>query len=109
MVTDYFYTVCQRLDKQGWKELKCSKFAFKFQKKSWLCKVNWKTLLQKYITNTIPTDYTFARPRRSSRALGIYLPSVVKENVEIYVSIDTSGSISQDDLTDFLSEMLAVA
>ncbi len=71
-------------------------------------RVNWKRLLKRYITREIFTDYTWSRPHKRSRALGTYFPDVQKENVKIAVSVDTSGSISQQDLTQFLSEMVAI-
>jgi predicted metal-dependent peptidase len=37
------------------------------------------------------------------------MPSVLKEHCAIEVIIDTSGSIAQDELTEFLSEVVAIA
>jgi predicted metal-dependent peptidase len=39
---------------------------------------------------------------------GIFIPSVFREDIEICVGIDTSGSISMEDLRDALSEILGV-
>lgn len=71
-------------------------------------KVNWKTLLRKYITNEIMSDYSWSRPNKRSRVLGTYLPSAVKENVELVVAVDTSGSIGQEELTQFVSEIVHI-
>lgn len=71
-------------------------------------KVNWKTILRKYITSEIVSDYTWARPSKRSIALGEYLPRSLKENVEIAVAVDTSGSIGQEELTQFVSEIVHI-
>lgn len=71
--------------------------------------VNWRQLLYKYITSQIPFDYTYSRQSKKSRALGIYMPSVLKETIEIVAHVDTSGSISQKELSEFLSEIVGIA
>jgi len=72
-------------------------------------KVSWKHILYKYITNEIMTDFSYNRPSRRSRATGIFMPSIKKENIEIVIAIDTSGSIGQEELSDFLSEIVGIA
>ena len=37
-------------------------------------------------------------------ANGLIMPSIVKNNIDVIVAIDTSGSVSQEELTDFLTE-----
>ena len=71
-------------------------------------KVNWRHLLNKKIVSVLPFDFTWRRPSKKSYGCGYYLPSVVKENVEIIASVDVSGSISQEDLTEFLSEIVHI-
>lgn len=70
-------------------------------------KFNWKQLIRKFITNTLPFDYSFSRPNR--KIPGMILPGVVKETVDIVVHVDTSGSISQEELTEFMSEITGIA
>jgi len=72
-------------------------------------RINWKALLYRYITQEIPYDSTYARPSKKSESVGVYLPYQVKENIEIVIGIDSSGSITQEELTDFMSEMVAIA
>lgn len=71
--------------------------------------VNWRTLLYRYITKTIPHDFTYNYPSKKSQATGIYMPSIVKEEVDVAVSIDTSGSIGQEELNEFLSEIVGIS
>ena len=70
-------------------------------------KFNWKQLLRKFITNTLPFDYSFSRPNR--KIPGYILPGVMKETVDIVVHIDTSGSISNKELNEFMSEIIGIA
>ena len=72
-------------------------------------KVNWKQLLYKYITRELPFDYTYSKPSKKSISTGIYMPSILRENINVVVSIDTSGSIGQNELTEFLDEIINVA
>lgn len=69
-------------------------------------KFNWKHLLRKFITNTLPFDYSFSRPNR--KIPGIILPGVVKETVDIVVHVDTSWSISPKELSEFMSEIIGI-
>ncbi|MGC9309976.1 MAG: DUF2201 family putative metallopeptidase, partial [Candidatus Nanoarchaeia archaeon] len=72
-------------------------------------KVSWKEKLYKYITNEIMSDYTYNRPSKRSIATGFYMPSILKENIEIAVAIDTSGSISTKELSEFLGEVVNIS
>jgi len=72
-------------------------------------KINWRGLLYRYITQEIPYDLSYSRPHKKSISVGIYMPYVVKENIDIVVAVDTSGSISQKELTEFLSEILTIS
>jgi len=72
-------------------------------------RVNWKQLLYKYLTRTLPYDYTYARPSKKSISSGFYMPSILRESIEVVVSVDTSGSISRDELGEFLGEIINIA
>ena len=72
-------------------------------------KVSWKEKLYKYITNQIPHDYTWSRPSRRSRSTGIYMPSTLKENLNITVAVDVSGSIGDKEYQEFISEMVGIS
>jgi predicted metal-dependent peptidase len=72
-------------------------------------KVSWRALLRKYVTHMLPSDYTWTRPAKKSVACGFYLPSVKKEEIEVTVAIDTSGSIDQELLKEFLSEIIGIS
>ena len=71
-------------------------------------KMNWKELLQKYIMAVLPQDWTYTKPSKRSAASGFYMPSIVKETVDIIVGVDSSGSISDHEYNQFLSEIFAM-
>lgn len=68
-------------------------------------KINWKALLNRYITQQIPFDYSYARFHKKSISSGVYMPGIIKDRIQISVMIDLSGSIGKGELTDFLSEI----
>jgi len=72
-------------------------------------KVNWKALLYKYLTRTIPHDYSYSRPSKRSFSTGVYMPIMRKETIDIVVSLDTSGSIQREELTEFMTEINGIA
>lgn len=71
--------------------------------------INWKALLYRCIVNQIPYDYTWQKCGKKSIACGEYLPDIIKEKVEVCVVVDLSGSIGQEELDDFLSEIIGMA
>jgi len=71
-------------------------------------KINWRTVLRRYFSQLIPYDYTYSKPHKKSEAVGVYIPAIKKEGMELAVAIDTSGSISEEDLRDFVSEMAGI-
>lgn len=72
-------------------------------------KVNWRALLRKTIASFIPYDFTYRRPNKKYISQDIYMPTTYGETIRVLCSIDTSGSISQKDLTDYLSEMIGIS
>jgi predicted metal-dependent peptidase len=72
-------------------------------------KVAWRSILQKYIQRAIPYDYTYANPSKKSMATGYYMPSTIKEYVDVVIAVDTSGSIGEIELKEFLSEIIGIA
>lgn len=73
-------------------------------------KVRWKQLLLQYIKPYInPVDWSYQKPHKKSKVVGVYMPNVRKERIDIEVVVDTSGSISSRELSEFLSEIVAIA
>jgi predicted metal-dependent peptidase len=72
-------------------------------------KMNWKELLRQDIQSSIKTDYSFYRPSKKGRSEGFVLPGMIKENaLDICIAIDTSGSIRDEDVTIFFSEIKGI-
>ena len=64
--------------------------------------LNWRSYLWRYLVKT-PTDYTEFDRRFIGR--GLYLETLQGESVRVYVAVDTSGSIDNQQLKAFLSEV----
>jgi predicted metal-dependent peptidase len=72
-------------------------------------KVDWRAILQRFVSETSKNDYSWARPNKRFMAQGFMLPTLHSENMgEIVVAIDTSGSIGQAMLNAFGSEIKAI-
>lgn len=69
-------------------------------------KVDWRQYLANQVASQIKDDYTFSRPSRKCQGTSYILPSLNNgEHVEVHLAIDTSGSINQEMLREFLSEV----
>lgn len=72
--------------------------------------LSWKEILRQDIQSIInKTDYSFYNPAKKGRQQGIVLPGMLKQNsLDICIAIDTSGSISDNDLQVFLGEISGI-
>ena len=67
--------------------------------------VDWRSALWKFVGKT-PAD--FHDLDRRFVYLGLYLEGLLTESLEAYVCIDTSGSVSEDLLHQFLAELKGI-
>jgi predicted metal-dependent peptidase len=68
-------------------------------------KMNWRELLRMQLESTIKSDYTWMRTSRKGWDMDAVMPGMKSEPmIDIAVMIDTSGSIDESMLRDFLSE-----
>ena len=68
--------------------------------------IDWRALLLQQIQSTIKYDYSWSRPSRRGWHMDAVMPGMKPgETVDICVAIDTSGSISDNVLKIFLSEI----
>lgn len=69
--------------------------------------VDWKEQLLQFLTEFVPNDYSWARPNRRFIAEGMYLPGITGTGAmrELGVIIDTSGSISTEELKQYFGEI----
>lgn len=70
-------------------------------------KLNWKAILRKYVTATVcKSDYSWKKPKQRGQT---FIPRLRSQQVgQIDIAIDTSGSISDHEFNQFLSEVYGV-
>lgn len=72
-------------------------------------KMNWRELLRNQIQSILKNDFTWQRPNRKAMSSGIYLPGISNdETIDVAVALDMSGSISDEQARDFLSEVKGI-
>ena len=74
-------------------------------------KVDWKEQLREFVSTVCvgKGNSTWAKPNRRWLQQDMYLPSQVSESIgSICVGIDTSGSISGEDITKALTELVTI-
>jgi len=66
----------------------------------------WRMILARYLNATARDDYSYSRP---SRREGDYImPSLKSHELDVVVVIDTSGSVSDKEMKEFVSEVNAL-
>ncbi len=72
--------------------------------------LDWRSLLRRYMTDAVKSDYSWSVPNRRFIDSGLYLPSIRSEGIDaIAVIIDTSGSLPTETLAAFWAELREVA
>ena len=72
-------------------------------------KVDWKMALARFLRANNKSDFTWIKPNRRSISRGLYLPSLHTPCLEeIAVAVDTSGSVSEDELLQFTGEITSI-
>ncbi len=74
-------------------------------------KVDWREQLREFVNATCKNKDKTSWKRPSRRFIGqdIYMPSMIGETVgKLVVGIDTSGSIGNEELNEFLSEVVGI-
>jgi len=71
--------------------------------------VDWRELLQQQIASTVKNDFTWMRPSRKSWHIDAIMPGMKPgEQIDIAIGIDTSGSISEQDISAFMAEIQGI-
>lgn len=71
--------------------------------------IDWRTLLEQQIQSTIKSDFTWMKPSRRGWHLDAVMPGMLPgTQIDICVAIDTSGSISERDIKDFMTEIKGI-
>ena len=72
-------------------------------------KLPWREILARFITENARNDYTWKQPNKRYLYSGLYLPGLnVPTLGTIAVIIDTSGSVSQRELSKFATELHSI-
>ncbi len=67
------------------------------------------TETENFVAEDVITHNSYQKPSKRSISCGYYMPSVIKEGIEVIVAVDTSGSIGEKELVDFVSEIIGLA
>lgn len=71
--------------------------------------IDWRTLLAMQIQSILRSNYTWQKPSRKGMDAGLYLPSMDRDQtIDVSIAIDTSGSITDQMLREFLSEVYSI-
>ena len=74
-------------------------------------KVNWREQLREFVNATCRNKdkSTWKRPHKRFLGQDIYMPSMIGEAIgKVVIGIDTSGSIGDKELNEFLTEVVAI-
>jgi len=72
-------------------------------------KMDWRQLLRMNIQSILKSNFSFARPNRKSQQCGAVLPGLLnEETIDVCVGIDMSGSITDKQAKDMISEVKGI-
>jgi predicted metal-dependent peptidase len=71
-------------------------------------KLPWREMLRNFLLVVVKSNYRLIPPNRRHLWRGLYLPSLYGEELELGFAIDTSGSMSTEDIKEGLSEVRGV-
>jgi len=72
-------------------------------------KMDWRQILRMNIQSIIKSNFSFTRPNRKSQHSGAILPGMLnEETIDIVVSFDMSGSITNDMGKEMISEVKGI-
>lgn len=68
-------------------------------------KIDWRDELKAAIDKFHKDDYTLLPPNKKFLHMGLYLPSCISNRFQIVIAVDSSGSVDENLLNEFLSEI----
>lgn len=72
-------------------------------------KMDWRTLINVKVPSLLKNDYSFQRFNKKYMQQGIVVPGLdQQEAIEVAIGVDTSGSISQQQLEEIISEVAGI-
>lgn len=71
--------------------------------------MDWREIIRAQVESSLRSNFTFLRPNRKGWHMGAVLPGMDRDMmIDVALAIDTSGSISQQMLTEFVSEIAGI-
>ena len=70
-----------------------------------LSKIDWRDELKSALDRYFRDDYVLIPPNKKFLSQGIYLPSTISQTFRLVIAIDSSGSVDEELLNSFLSEL----
>jgi predicted metal-dependent peptidase len=70
--------------------------------------MDWREILRKYLVQILPHDFSYMKPHKKSYSSGFFMPSIKREEVNITIGVDSSGSIQDIEYAEFLTEIYAM-
>ena len=71
-------------------------------------KLSWREILWRYTSTLRGGRLNWRRPNKRWLRYGIYYPTRRERRLDVAVAVDTSGSISEEELREFLSELRGI-
>jgi len=68
-------------------------------------KIDWRDELRVALDRFHKDDYTLMPPNKKFLHVGIYLPSCISQRFKLVVAVDSSGSVDENLLNEFLREL----
>ena len=68
-------------------------------------KINWRDALKVALDRYFRDDFVLMPPSKKLLSLGIYLPSSISQTFRLVIAVDSSGSVDEELLSSFLSEI----
>ncbi|MGZ5209177.1 MAG: vWA domain-containing protein, partial [Sulfuricurvum sp.] len=70
--------------------------------------IDWRSVLRDAIGGYYVSDYTMMPPSKKFLYAGIYLPSATSRHLELVIAIDSSGSVDEVVLAQFIAEIESI-
>jgi len=77
----------------------------RFFKLDFSSKIDWRDELKSALDRYFRDDYVLIPPNKKFLSQGIYLPSTTSQTFRLVIAIDSSGSVDEELLSQFLSEV----
>jgi len=68
----------------------------------------WQAILQRFLFYKAKIDYSFLPPGKKTWVTGMYFPVLSGIHINAVIAVDSSGSISEEEFTYFMSEVFAI-